>query len=205
MDLTTRMERLERQVALWRGITLVLIIGGLVMSLSRVGQAGGGKPKSAGTVLKAPFRVVDERGRTLLFVDSHVVTDDGAKVTVPRLRLFGVHGKAAVELEAMWGGGSLQINDRRGEATAGLAMGSDGSGLFVNDDLRSCQLTLTGYGLNIDNKGGKGGVSLWVEPKGGSFVINDQDFKKAVSLSVDGKGGHLRLRDRIQGTEHTLP
>ena len=205
MDLLKRVERLERHAAFWRGATVLFVLVSLAISLSGVGRAGSDKPKSTGTVLKAPFRVVDERGRMLLFVDTHIVTDDGAKVTVPRLRLFGIHGKPSVELEAMWGGGSMQINDRRGEATAGLAMGSDGSGLFINDNLRSCQLTLTGSEMNINNKGGKGGVSLWVEPKGGSFVINDEDFKKAVTLSVDGKGGHLRLRDRVQGTEHSLP
>jgi len=170
-----------------------------------VGQAGAEKPRNTGTVLKAPLRVVDERGRTLLFVDTHVVSDDGAKVTVPRLRLFGIHGKPAVEVEAMWGGGGVHINDRQGKSTAGLAMGSDGPGMYIINDLQPCFLTLTNDALTFNGKGGKGFASFWVEPAGGSLVIDGQDFKKAVSLSVDDKGGHLKLRNRAQSTEYNLP
>lgn len=205
MDLPKRVERLERQIAFWRGATLVLIFGYFALSITQMGQAKVEKPKNVGTVLKAPFRIVDERDRTLLFVDTHVVTDEGVKVIVPRLRLFGIHGKPAVELEAMYEGGSLGINDRQGKDTAGLAMGYTGSGLYMSNDLQPGNLSLTNNGLTFSGKGNEGSASLSFQPRGGSLVLDGQDFREAVSLSVDEKGGHLKLRDRTHSTERTFP
>lgn len=205
MDLSKRVERLERQIAFWRGATLFLIVGSFAASILQMGQAKAEKSKNLGTVFKAPFRIVDERGRTLVFVDTHVVTDEGVKVIVPRMRLFGIHGKPAVELEAMYEGGSLGINNRQGRDTAGLAMGYTGPGLYMSNDLHPGNLALTNDSLTFSGKGNEGSASLSFQSAGGSLVIDGQDFREAVSLSVDEKGGHLKVRDRTQGTEHTFP
>jgi len=205
MELIARVECLERQARYWRAATLIMLIGSLVVLPWKVGLPSSSASKKPGAVLKAPFRVVDDQGRTLMLIDTHVVTDEGVKVTVPRLRLYGIHGKPAFEIEGEYEGGSLQINGRDGRAIAGLAVGSDGPGMYISNDLHPGLVTLTNDALTFTQKGGNGDTTLSATPSGSSLTMYGQNLEAAAQLSRDAKGGHLRLTDKVRRIEHSLP
>lgn len=123
-DLAGRVARLEREARLWRLAAVGLLATGLA-ALPLASRAQKAVP--AGTTVRAPFRVVDEQGRTLVRVD----TDRDRNA---RLQLLDVRGTCLADLtESPLGGGLVQARTGTGRSVARLEGGSAGASVMLQD------------------------------------------------------------------------
>src|SRR5438094_917499 len=92
-ELERRLARAEQRVRVVSGAALVMLIGALVLLL-----ASPALTRSNGMVVRAPFRVVDRRGKTLFKVERDWKGDG-------YLALSRASGKRAAEIgSTAWGG-----------------------------------------------------------------------------------------------------
>jgi hypothetical protein len=195
----TKLEELERRLALAEHqvkarCRVGRALGGLALAVLVVAlttTARGAKMQPAGHIVKAPFRVVDSRGKTLLCVEA---TAGGGE-----LNLFGQDGKLSASLDAhSAAGGSLIILDSRGEIVASLSAG-----------LRSEQgREVAGYGALTVSNGDRrwpGGATLAAGSDGGQLTIHSNTGPEIAELGATRNGGRLlfhatsNLRRRASG------
>lgn len=160
-DLERRLARAEsRERAMrWIGIVSLLCVLALLIAKPAVTQ-------TKGNVVKAPFQVVDGRGKVVLEVD----VDE----QWPRLRLFNLAGQPVVTLYDSQGGG-LDLYDREKRLSVGLHATSEGGrvstynngGISIHNLLnkREVRPVVT---LQVDNYNGK----LEIHDKAGKTVFS---------------------------------
>ena len=179
IDLQQRLAEAERLMrstrwlaAIISGIACLVAIGGLALLATRPGQAFG-----EGSVLKAPFSVVDEQGQVLL----HMGLDkDG-----PQLRLSRPSGDLIGSLGATEEGGSLIV-----------AGGASGTSATLLTNPLGGQLTLS------DNTA-RPAASLGARERGGSLTFWEKSGHDVLSAGAGEQGGEVTLTGH-GGTVRTL-
>jgi hypothetical protein len=177
-----------RAITFWRFLAL-MALSGLSATLFRFVPAHAGQ--SEGSTLKAPFRVVDEKGRTILSVEasdrvvhhSHPFTEKVMRTEVftgYRLRLFNPAGGNVVEMAAEVDANrrpltSLTVRAVDGNPFARLTVGGTQADLSVYHPRgRGTQVATLGGGdsgyLNLDGLGGPGGLSARAYAAGGGLL-----------------------------------
>ncbi len=160
-DLEWRLARAEgRERAMrWVGIISLLCVLALLIAKPAVTQ-------TKGNVVKAPFQVVDARGKVVLEVD----VDE----QWPRLRLFNLAGQPVVTLYDSQGGG-LDLYDKEKRLSVGLHATSQGGeiGIYNNGSL-SIQNLLNKHEVRTV-------IQLGVEGYNGKLEIYDKAGKTVFS------------------------
>ena len=118
--LLTRIERLEREVRWWRFIGTAVVAAFAVLLIGGTGRA---QDVQTGTTVRAPFRVTNPEGKTLLSVNDG---DNG-----PNLILSNHRGDATV---AMVGGDDVTDLLLYGGGVRGIRLeaAADGGGLILS-------------------------------------------------------------------------
>jgi hypothetical protein len=128
-DMERRLARAERRSRIAGGVAVVGVVAALVLGAARPAVTD-----SPGSTLKAPFRVVDDKGKTRLYVEAEdddftlmQIYDGKGRVGVGMssgmfrsgcLTLVGRNGKPCVSLNAgPYTGGSLTLYDDTGKET----------------------------------------------------------------------------------------
>ncbi|MBW3625851.1 MAG: hypothetical protein KY468_20860 [Armatimonadetes bacterium] len=143
MDTEQRINALERQVRQFRILCGVIALTALAAVL-----AGADKPPQV-TTLKAPLRVVDEKGNSVFVINS----EDGES----QAYLYGANGKGLTVLNA----------------------GPDGSGLVVSGNLKNENPDITlitttdGSALLMNGPKSKKGVEVAASAEGGDISVYD--------------------------------
>lgn len=169
-QLEFRLARAERRLRLLAA--LAITVAGT--SLCLWGQASSAAARS-GTTLRAPVRVVDARGRTLLQVTSTYYGGGCVEIR-------SAAGKPHVVLNSNPWGGAVWVNDRRGASVAvlGACMLPNGGGLLKFFDGESRSL-----------------LDLWGNPaRGGDLSVWHPSGAPLASLSAEGGTGTLVLGDK---------
>ena len=148
-EIERRLARAEREVRLLRAAGLVVLVAGMLFAVARPAATQG-----QGTNVKAPFRVVDAAGKSIVEVDA----DPGEG---RRLRLLGANGELLAHVGDSGDGGEITAYGANGAASATLLGGS-----------KDAALSITG------KTGRKADVLLRASAaKGGSLTISDQTGK----------------------------
>lgn len=177
-----------RAIAFWRFLALIALFG-LTATLFRYVPAHAGQ--SEGSTLKAPFRVVDEQGRTILSVEAsdrvvhqrHPFTEKVMRTEVFagfRLRLFNPAGANVVEMAAEVDANrrpltSLTVRAVDGNPFARLTVAETQADLSVYHPRgRGTEVATLGGGdhgyLNLDGVGGPGGLAARAYTAGGGLL-----------------------------------
>lgn len=156
----------------WRGAAGCLAVLALVGFSLRAGQAQG-----AGSVVKAPFRVVDQAGRRLLEVDSINGT--------PRARFFDAKEQSRVLIFSDAQGGTVRVYNAADRRALEFACAAGESRLDLFNPA----------GALISRLGGR--------ESGGELLINDGRGAVAARLGINStnQNGHLRLYHLSTGQE----
>lgn len=208
-EIEHRLARAERRIALMCGVTLAAVVLAITTFGTRAAETQGRT-----TVVTAPFRVVDGRGRTLMEVTS---AERG-----PSLRLFAASGKPVAEISTRgnngavtlhnadskrvaflgsdpYGGGQLLIENEAGQRAINLLGHSHGGAIELSNELGKqtavFQSQLGGSALSLMNREGNITSSLDSSDEGGGMQIRRQDGRE-VSLFIRTDGSHLTMRDR---------
>jgi hypothetical protein len=127
-ELEHRLAHAERQASVARRLastTLALSLG--LVAVLALGATRSAATQNKGTTVKAPFRVVDDRGERLMEV---------AAVGVPYVRVFRSPNAATPAVEmfgSRWGGG-LDVRNDKGRVVAVLDTRDDGVHLAIFDN-----------------------------------------------------------------------
>jgi hypothetical protein len=217
-ELKQRLERAERRMRVLSGLFVTALVVGLALA------AQPAMTRTSGSTVKAPFRVVDARGKVLLQVDEgapgrnqaryrKIYLDKGA----PRLRLFDKTGKDTVVMIAGENGGQIAAQSRRSGGFAVLSSSLYGGDLQLADEVGAPIIAIQGSqaerGLLLFSpqdtpavwmKAGKDFSSVQVvDPLMRRTGQKEQDTLLQAEIGVNDKGAILYLVDRA-GT-HTLP
>jgi hypothetical protein len=122
-----------------------------------------------GTTLMAPFRIVDDSGRTVLEIEAR---EDSCF-----LHLINGSGEPVATLSSGVCGGELDLYDEQGGRVAVLAATDDGAA------------------LDLQSRTGHQGIELVSAAGGGRAEIHDEAGNRVVTLATHSKGGELSVRD----------
>jgi hypothetical protein len=111
-SLEVRLSRAEREVRGLRALGLAAIVVGVLLIVARAGATQG-----QGTIVKAPFRVVDTAAKAIIEVDA----DPGEG---RRLRLLGTNGELLAHVGDSGEGGEITAYGGSGGASISLLGGS---------------------------------------------------------------------------------
>jgi hypothetical protein len=166
-----RLARAERQVRVLRGTGLLVLItlGAMLVSKAAVTQG-------VGSTVKAPFTVVDGRGKPLLWLS-----------------------------ENEWGG-SLIVYDKASHSAGGLYASNAGGLVFLNDAAGRFSSQLDGWRggslytgrVNISYGRGMSAAVLAPVVDGALLVVRDTAGNEVARLGATGKGGILTLRNKAR-------
>jgi hypothetical protein len=131
-DMERRLVDTERQLRFLRVIVMVGVSAELLMGVGpqMLAATQPARAQQAGSVFKAPFKVVDNRGRALLVVDTGGLGNWHAVVGT-RLQLFDGNGKPTAALVASDDGGGVSLDDKAGHRSVGMFAGSGGGALKI--------------------------------------------------------------------------
>lgn len=112
---------LRQELRVMRGILAVLLVCIPALPASR---ASSRPPEQRGTTVKAPLRVVDNSGRSLVVIDRRPgasLSELGAEVT--EIQLFNSEGRPVGALATDRFGGKVWLSASHGQAKTALSMG----------------------------------------------------------------------------------
>lgn len=145
--------------------------------------------RRGGSVVQAPFRVVDARGEPILTVD---VAESG-----PLLCLGAMSDGGAVVLEVDAQGGRITLTHHAGERVATLGVGETGGRFDLFDDVGRWSLTAyatpEGGALYVLNSEGQQVAGLEGTNSGGQVYVHDQEGRPAASLVGAAGAGRLHI------------
>lgn len=160
------------------GVVLILLSGGVLAARPAAVQ-----PELS--TVRAPFRVVDDQGRTLLQVDaSENRAQPGQRL--PRIELFSPVGKRSAGLYVTPGGGTVAVTDWQGEGGASMgAVGSSGI-LHILDRWHEPVVTLRameqGGRLEVyTRRGDTLAAVVRAGENGGYLAVHDRSGKRSFS------------------------
>ena len=173
-----RLERLEQKLAASErrlGRLQIAFALAVVVGLC-VGAVRPAVTQEKGTTVKAPFRVVDKEGRTLLNV--HVFEGRAA------LSLLDQDGKSAVSISATAdGGGVMHLSNRDGKPAIVMGADDDGGGVMDLSNRDGKRVIVMGAGadgdggLGVSNRDGKTGITMFATDAGGQLTLLDNAGK----------------------------
>lgn len=193
-----RLEALERRLAaaerrarrMFAMGGAFFMAGGALFAYASGGVASTRALASPSTI-RAPFRVVDEHGGTLL----EVKIDRNGAQRVPKLIVFDATGKAEVEANAVPGYGWLSVSNH-GRVGVWVGGNEDGGMLAVLNRAGAKVVGITtsnrGGWLSVSDAHGRPSADL-LSIVGGQLSIHSPDGKMAASLANDSSGGRLDL------------
>ncbi len=198
VGLERRLAQVERRERMARWTALAVVAGAALLSVSRPAST-----QSEGTTVKAPFKVVDARNRTLLDVD----VADGRAV----LRVYNGAGKSVVGLADMGGagGGGIGVYDGVGMPAALVDHSAGGGRLLIFNDagqkhVGEFSATAKGGQVVVGDSAGAPRVRLYPLPggEGGAMALYDAGGKALVELEAHDDTGRIHLREAKLGKAH---
>ncbi len=220
--------RRRNDAQVWKGVAVGAILA--LAIAARVGSQGGAAIAAEERKVRAPFVVVDERGKTLLRVrkgesggvlevlrsNGNVQAtlacgDDGGEFTVS-----GRTGTPVGELSSV-NGGSLWLRYPNGQQAVRFGNHPTGAAMAMHDIHRTKVLAMGTSGidnmtyLKVFNREGQEAVSLEETPVGGSIACftetlqRDQPTHPVVRVEATPTGGKLTLFDRAGKSRTVSP
>lgn len=184
-ELRRRVERAECRAN--RALLGSCLFGTTAMILA---AAAPGLTQSAGSSVRAPFRVVDNRGRQLMRVD----TVPGG----PRVLVFDEHGRNAVMLSSTENGGAASVWNPAKQVTVSIGNNNAGGLIGVSSRMGRTVGALAlvgdqvGFQLN-DPKTGNTVLKLYDDDHGGAIGVYSRVGKVVAGLTSAEFGGALML------------
>lgn len=189
-----------RRVLRWTcAFLLAVALVGAVLFMARPAAS----QEEEATILKAPVKVVDGQGTTILSIDF-----SAQQARTPIVRLLNGLGKPVIELKGDARGGEIHVCNESGFPSAVLTNAVDGSGglgLIPGPKLENGIKVYQGLPLVLLQAMSEGtGRLLLLDPKGkigaelrsksgGELSLNDGTGARSISLAASPKGGTLVL------------
>lgn len=187
-DVEKRLADLERQMKTYRltaaALGVSLVLGLAVVPRQAISQA-------PGNTVKAPFRVVDSKGKALLEV---LTTDAGGG----GLRVLNANQKTVAVLGATEAGGTIDVFNSKGIMVAGLGASQKGEGhigTYNQDGVALVDIFRTpeGGAIDIAKKDGKTVLELHSGEDGAVMEMLNADDDLAVALTSEARGGRMTM------------
>jgi hypothetical protein len=198
-ELAQRLEAAEREIGQLRkaqskaGVYRVFTVGACALGVVAAVLAGA-RPaitQDAGTTVKAPFSVVTNDGKRVLFVDAD---NEG-----PFIRLFNSAGQTAMLAWSDKDGGNMALKNAAGKNIGEWLSRSDGAGgnLRVLDKEGKSVVSLfarsdnAGGNLTVYNNQGKSVFAAFArgDNAGGDLGVYDREGKTVAAMFARGEGG----------------
>lgn len=193
-ELKQRVARAERNAKTFCCVGITALIASItVLAAGPVESQINAATKKKGTKVKAPFSVVDSKGRTLFRVMAD--SDGGTHVDV----MHG--GTELVELGHIEGLQGIRVNDLEGQRVTDIGVDQEdqGRGIDVHDEngVKVVDIGIgdEGRGIDVHDSAGVKAVDIGIGDEGRGVDVHDQAGVKVIDLGIGDQGRGLDIHN----------